>query len=265
MNTGLLIPQVSPPLDRSLATALLTEFIDLERRFLLGDWEPATLDGGQLAEVASRIIYHIDSGNLSPKKGLDRCLGYVEDANNSNKHLFPDRPSARHLCRVLRLIYKFRSQRGAVHIDPNHTANELDATLVLSLSRWVVSEMLRTFWSGDRSEVARTIRAIVRYPVPSVFAIDGQSLVMWTDGTAEEEILLLLHNVGEAGLSRAEIGKAAMKSASAVTKAIGILSSPTKRQVVRRSDGQYSLTPNGTRRVNEEISAKLHSGVSDHN
>ena len=257
MNIGSLVAQVSPPLDRSLAIALLTEFVDLERRFVLGDWEPATLNGGQFAEVASRILYHIDSGTLNYRKSLDSCLSYVEDAKNPNKHLFPDRPSARHLSKALRLIYKFRSQRGAIHIDPNHTANELDSTLVLSLSRWVVSEILRTCWSGDRSEVAKTIRSIVRYPAPSIFESDGRSVVLRTDCTAEEEILLLLHSAGEAGLSRADIREAAMKSASAVNRALSDLGSPTKRQVVRRDNGQYLLTPNGNRRINEEISEKL--------
>ena len=257
MHINSLVARVSPPLDRSLATALLTEFVDLERRFVLGDWEPATLNGGQFAEVASRIIYHIDSGTLNSRKGLDSCLNYIEDVGNSNKHSFPNRPSARHLCKALRLIYKFRSQRGAIHIDPNHTANELDSTLVLSLSRWVVSEILRSFWSGNRSEVAQTIRAIVRYPIPSVFEIDGRSVVLRTDCTAEEETLLLLHNAGEAGLSRAEIDRAAMKSTSAVTRALSSLRSPAKRQVVKRDDGQFSLTPNGTKRVHEEISERL--------
>ena len=257
MNVYSLVSQISPPLDKSLATALLSEFVDLERRFMLRDWEPATLNGGQFAEVVSRIIYHLDSGTLNLRKGLDTCLTYVEDDKNSNMHLFPDRRSARHLCKVLRLIYKFRSQRGAIHIDPDYTANELDSTLVLSLSRWVMSEVLRTFWSGNPAEVAKTIRAIVRYSVPSVFEIDGRSFVLRTDCTVEEEILLLLHNAGEVGLSRAKIGKAVMKSASAVTKALRELSSPNRRQVMKLDSGRYLLTPNGTKRVHEEVSEKL--------
>ena len=257
MDIDSLVAQISPPLDRSLATALLTQFVDLERRFVVGDWEPATLNGGQFSEVASRIIYHLDSGTMNSRKSFDSCLAYVEDARNSNKHLFPDRPSARHLCKALRLIYKFRSQRGAVHIDPNHTANELDSTLVLSLSRWVVSEVLRIFWNGNRTEVAKTIRAIVRYRVPFVFEREGRSLVLWTNCTAEEEILLLIHNAGDVGLSRAEIGKAAMKTASAITRALKNLCSSAKRQVIKRDDGQFSLTPNGMKRVNEEIVTNL--------
>lgn len=257
MNIDELVSQISPPLDEVLATSLLTEFVDLERRFALSDWEPATLNGGQFAEVASRIVYHLDSGNLNRSKGVDPCLSYIEDIQNSNQHSFPTRREALHFCKVLRLIYKFRSQRGAIHIDPGYTANELDSTLVLSLSRWVTSDLLRIYWNGDRSKVAREIREIIRYPVPAIFEVDGHALVLRTDCSAQEEILLLLHDAGERGLSRTEIGTAAMRPDSTVTNVLKTLLSPAKRQVVKRSDGQYQLTLNGTKRVQDELSEKL--------
>lgn len=62
MSKTHIVTQISPPLDQQLAELLIEEFTSLERRCFLGDWEPATLDGGQFAEIASRIIYHIDSG-----------------------------------------------------------------------------------------------------------------------------------------------------------------------------------------------------------
>lgn len=257
MKMDELVSQISPPLDKTLATGLLSEFVDLERRFALGDWESATLDGGQLAEIAAQIVYHLDSGNLNSRKGVNSCLSYVEDDNNSNKHFFPERREALHLCQVLRLIYKFRSDRGAIHIDPDYKADELDSTLVLSLSRWVVSDLLRIFSKGEPSVVAEAIRGIIRYPVPAVFETDGRSLVLRTDCSPQEEILLLLHNAGETGLSRSEIGEAAMRHPSTVTNTLNALRSPARRQALKRSDGRYQLTPNGTKRIWDELSEKL--------
>ena len=257
MKFDVLVSQISPPFDEALATSLLTEFVDLERRFVLHDWEPATLNGGQFAEVASRIVYHLDSGNLNKRKDLNSCLTYIEVETNSNQHSFRTRREALHFCKALRLIYKFRSQRGAIHIDPGYTANELDSTLVLSLSRWVMSDLLRIYWNGDRAVVASAIREIIRYPVPAIFEVDGHTLVLRTDCSAQEEILLLLHNAGETGLSRTEIGKAAMIPADRVTRVLQTLCSPSKRQVVKRNDGQYQLTLNGAKRVQDELSEKL--------
>src|SRR6266849_5277946 len=145
-------------LDPVLTEQLLAEYISQEKRYILRDWEPATLDGGQFVEAAARLVYHMDSGNLNQTKTVDECLGYVEDPKNQSNHAFPDRKSARHICRVLRTIYKFRSDRGAIHIDPLYTANQLDSRLVIDGCRWVLSEILRVFWTGDRQQVAKAIR-----------------------------------------------------------------------------------------------------------
>lgn len=256
MSIDSLAEKISPPLDRKLVNTFLKEFAELERRFALNDWGPVALDGGQFAEVASRIIYHIDSGKLSPGKSLDSCLSYVESESNKHSAEHFSRRDALHLCKVLRLIYKFRSQRGAIHIDPHYTANELDSTLILSLSRWVLSDILRIFCKEDRKEVAKSIREIIKYPIPSIFEIDGRALVLHTDCTVHEEILLLLHNSGEAGLSRKEIGKSAIKSASAITESIQRLESSRYRQIIQNAEGKYILTPNGIKRVHGILSEK---------
>src|SRR5437899_4619878 len=111
-----LLAQISPPFDGVLAEQLLNEFVSLERRYVLRDWEPAELDGGQFAEILARILYHADSGHVNHSKKFDECLKYFEDATKSNSHAMAPRQNALHLARVLRTIYSFRSQRGAVHI-----------------------------------------------------------------------------------------------------------------------------------------------------
>lgn len=257
MNSVDLLAQIVPPLDHNLAESLIQEFISIERRYVLCDWEPATLDGGQFAEVASRILYHQDSGNLNHRRGVDACLKYVEDPNNSNAHAIAPRRTALHISKVLRTIYKFRSQRGAVHIDPEYSANELDVTLVISCVRWVMSEMLRLYWSGHESDVARSIREILRFDIPAVLNIDGRSIVLRTDCTAEEEILILLHDAGEDGATRSTIGQSVQKSAPAITKALGALCSANRREVLKKTSGRYALTPLGTKRVRVELAHKL--------
>lgn len=257
MDTNTLLQHLNPSIDSILAKELLDEFIDIERRFVLQDWEPATLNGGQFVEVLSRILYHLDSGNLNRRKSVDACLTYIEDPTNNNTHAFPSRREALHLCRAIRTIYKFRSQRGAIHIDPEYTANELDSSLIVALSRWSMAELLRIFWQGDRTVVSRTIREIVRYEVPAILVNDNRYFVLRTDCTVDEEVLLLLHRVGEAGLSRNEIGKSVPKPAPQITRAIQKLESPDHREIIRNEKGNYILTPNGTKKILIDLSHKL--------
>jgi hypothetical protein len=252
-----LVTALSVHLDRALVEQLLSEFISQERRYVLRDWEPATLDGGQFVEAAARIIYHVDSGSLNSRKGVDDCLSYVENTGG-NDHAFPDRKSACHLCKVLRTIYKFRSDRGAIHIDPLYTANELDSRLVIDNSRWALSELLRLFWSGSRTEVARAIREILQFEIPAVGKFGDQIIVQRPDCTAEEEVLLLLHDSGEEGLNRGSLGRAVKKTAGRVTQAVQELQQ--RREIIRMGSGFYRLTDLGARRVIQELGEKLTPG-----
>ena len=253
-----IVAETCPPLDATLVEMLIDEFISLERRYVLGDWEPATLDGGQFAEIAARIIYHQDAQNLNPRRGVGECLKYIEDHDQQGRpHHYPDRKSALHSCRVLRAVYKFRSDRGAVHIDPDYSANQMDSRLVIESARWLLGELLRVFWSGSRSAVAQVVREIVRFEVPAVLEFEGRVLLQRTDCTTEEEVLLLLHHAGEAGLSRRELGQAVLKSPASVTNAIKKLRSAGTRQVLQTAGGSYILSDLGVRRVSRQLAGKL--------
>jgi hypothetical protein len=246
---------LSPPLDHLLASQLLDEFVSAERRFIQRDWEPAELDGGQFAEVAARVLYHQDSGNLSPAKDLGECLKYIDD--DKLTHQIAPRHDAIHISRVLRNIYKFRSQRGAVHISPSYQANHMDAKFIIEAVRWVMNEILRRFWNGDRERVAKAIRELLQFDVPCVGIFDDTVLVQRTDLTTEEELLVLLHFAGEQGFSRSELGRFAKRAAPSITNAIQKLAGADCRQLLQLSSGNYRLTDLGSRRVRESLADKL--------
>lgn len=250
-----MVAQLAPPFDPILAAQLVDEFISAEKRFVQRDWEPAQLDGGQFCEIGARIVYHLDAGTLNTSKALDDCLRYVE--NDQVPHALLPRSDALHLCRVMRTVYKFRSQRGAVHISPTYSPNHMDSRFVIEAMRWLMNELLRIFWNGDRAAVARVIRELLQFDVPSIGVFDSGLLVQRTDLSPEEEILVLLHYAGDGGFSRNEVGRFARCAPSTVTRVLQKLLSPSTRQVVRLAGGNYRLTDLGSRRVRESLSDKL--------
>jgi hypothetical protein len=254
IDRGRLLAEISPPFDNLLCTQLLDEFISSERRFIQRDWEPSQLDGGQFSEVSARILYHIDSGNLSHSKEFNECANYIED--DKLPHAIPRR-DALHIIRVLRTIYKFRSQRGAVHISPTYTPNHMDSRLVIECVRWVMNEILRIFWRGDREAVAKAIRELLQFDVPAVGVFGDAILVQRTDVTPEEEILILLHYAGDEGFSRKLLGRSVQSDAPSVTKSLQKLVSPSLRQVIQLSTGNFRLTDLGSKRIRENLARKL--------
>ena len=236
----------------------MDEFISLERRFIQRDWEPAQLDGGQFCEILARLIYHQDSGTFSPGKDFGDCMKYVEDEHCQNPHAMSPRSDALHLCKVLRTTYKFRSQRGGVHISPLYKPNHMDSKIIIEMVRWCFAETLRLFWSGvDREQVAKAIRELLTFDVPCLGKFEEVIMVQRTDLSAEEEVLVLLHYAGEQGFSRTDVGKYAMVSPASVTNALQTLTAPDVRQVIKLPSGKFRLTDLGSKRIREKLPDKL--------
>jgi hypothetical protein len=255
-----LVSELSPPLDNLLASQLLDEFISMEKRYIQRDWEPAELDGGQFCEVLARVFYHQDSGTLNVGKDFSECLGYIEDEKNQhqNQHAIKPRHDAIHLARVLRTIYKFRSQRGAVHISATYGPNQMDARFLMEAVRWCMTETLRIFWRGDRELVAKAVRELLQFDVPCIGRYEEVLLVERTDLSCEEEVLVLLHFAGEQGFNRKELGQFAMRPSQRITDALRALSSPDRREIVfMPSSERFRLTNLGSKKIREDLSDKL--------
>lgn len=254
-STQTIISGICPPSDPSLADELLREFISMEHRFVLRDWEPAELDGGQFAEIMGRMIYHLDSGNLNLRKEFEDCLSYIE--NNTVTHNIIPRSDAKHLMYVLKTVYKFRSQRGSVHISPTYKPNHMDSKYSIEAVRWCFNEYLRLNWTGDKEELAKAIRELLRFDVPCIGIFDSKVIVQRTDLTPEDEVILLLHHAGEEGYSRSSLLAYSKLSSQKLTPILARLTGSNQRKVLTKSNGYYVLTDLGSKYLRENLGEKL--------
>lgn len=255
INKTTLVAQLAPPLDLQLAQDLVDEFISQEKRFIQRDWEPSQLDGGQFCEVLARVVYHQDSGTINRGKEFKECLQYLQD--EKNPHTIKPRRHALHIAKVLGTIWKFRSERGAIHISPDYEANHMDSRFLLEGVRWCFAETLRIFWTRDQERVASAIRELLQFDVPAIGKFEDVLLVQRTDLSASEEILLLLHYAGEAGFTRKELGLHVQHQQPRISEALKSLTSAELRQVVLLRSKRYCLTELGSKYVREKLSDKL--------
>jgi hypothetical protein len=248
--------QLSVVLNDTLVDLLVDEFVSMERRFIQRDWEPASLDGGQFAEIAARLLYHKDSGNLNLSKPFSECCRYIDNEDAHVQHGIVPRDDGRHLVHVLRVVYKFRSQRGAVHISPTYKPNHMDSKFLIESVRWLFNEIIRMYWAGDAESAAVAIREILKFDVPCIGQYEDILLVQRTDLSNEEELLVLLHYAGETGFSRTALGRHSHASPSSVTTILQRLCSAAYRQVVF-TGGCYKLTELGSKRMRDTLTDKL--------
>ncbi len=224
----------------------------MEQRFLAGDWKPSELDGGRLCEAVSRCLYQLDTGTVSHTKMPAEIREALLDQSRQHKLPSKDR---HHIARVIELVYKFRSDRGAVHISPTYNANYVDSMLVLHAGKWILAEFLRLAWNADRDTVAEVIAQLVQLEYSLIHELDGKPLVLAKNISAPEEILLLLNHAPTNRLGRADLREFATHQ-KPNTLSVAVSRLIRERQIRVAEDGDLALTPPGKKRVIEEIVPK---------
>src|SRR5438128_906798 len=148
-----MISEISLVVDASLAKAAVESYVEMQQRFLAGDWQPTELDGGRLCEAIARCLHQLDTGSVTHSKLPGKICERLEDESPGVTHNL-DVKDRHHIARAISIVYKFRSDRGAVHISPTYTANEMDSVFVLHSGKWIFAEFLRLAWNKDRHVIA---------------------------------------------------------------------------------------------------------------
>jgi hypothetical protein len=127
-----LIQQLSSGLDPANARSAVQSYVDLQQRFLAGDWKPAELDAGRLCEGVTRCLLELDQGTVTHRWLPGKIGDELREKSRAHNLGSQDRE---HTLKVIETIYKFRSDRGAVHISPIYTANYMDSMLVVHATK----------------------------------------------------------------------------------------------------------------------------------
>lgn len=240
----------------NFASAIVDSYIEMEQRFFSGDWQPTELDGGRLCEAISRALYQLDSGSVMCTELPGTICDWLEDFNKKRTHNLAE-GDRRHFCKAIRLVYKFRSDRGAVHISADYTANEMDSILMLHVGKWMFAEFLRLAWNEDRKIIAETIGDLIQLAHPVIHELDGVPLILDNSVSAPEEVLLLLDHADGHKLSKDELSRQAKNNSD---KSVGVaISRLMKSNEIRATStpGELAITPKGQKRIIEKIIPRL--------
>jgi hypothetical protein len=256
LTSNKLISELALIVDPAFATAIVESYVEMQQRFLAGDWQPAELDGGRLCEAVSRALYQLDTTTVTHSQLPRELCEKIEDETNSRSHILtlPDRT---HICRAIALVYKFRSSRGSVHISPIHKADFMDSMLMVHAGKWIFAEFLRIAWKKDKKLIAETIAEIVQLEYSLIHELDGIPLLLENNTGAPVEVLVLLNNAEGHRLPKATLEELAKNSTKrAFDVAISKLLKSNEIRTTATA-GELALTPKGQKRVIEQIIPSL--------
>jgi hypothetical protein len=172
---------------------------DYQRR----EWDDANAKAGKFVEAVLKALW-TEAGETVPG-GKAFKAGMIID-NIDKKSTLPNSLRLT-IPRACRFIYEIASNRGARHDADEIAANEMDANAVLSLSSWVLAELVSYAQKGlDLAQAKALVDGIIRRKYPFMEVIDGRVYVDIAN-SAREAALLILYGVYPKRINEEELIK----------------------------------------------------------
>jgi hypothetical protein len=176
----------------ALRDELLAEYSRIVRNYRERRWEPAELKGGKLCEVVYSILRGYVDGSFpasstKPRNMVDACHAPEQASSGYPRSVRIQIP------RMLIALYEVRNNRGVGHVGGDVNPNHMDATCVLQMSKWILSELVRLFHDVDTQTATDAVESIVERVVPIVWKVDGKLRVLDTSLSMKEKTLVVLY------------------------------------------------------------------------
>lgn len=176
-----------------LRNPLITEFNKLLRNFREARWEPAELNGGKFCEIVYTILRgHVDgSFPASPSKPsnmLDACKA-LEKATGFPRSIRIQIP------RMLVALYEIRNNRNVGHVGADVDPNHMDASVVLSMSQWIMAELVRIFHAVSTEQASTIVDSLVERTIPLLWQVGGKTRILNPTLSAKDKALVLAYGV----------------------------------------------------------------------
>lgn len=241
----------------SLRTEVFQAFNEILRNYRERRWEPSELNGGKLAEVVYTVLKgHVDQSfptrAAKPRNMFDACKALEQaDASRFCRSVRIQLP------RMLVALYEIRNNRGVGHVGGDVNPNLMDASAVLSMSKWVVAELIRIFHSVSTDEAESTVEGLVQRTIPVVWEIEGTMRVLDPSMSMKEKTLVLLYQGGK-WISEDQLRSWVEHSNPSVYRRDVLVKCHRDKLIEYDADKKrISLSPVGIRYVEEKVSLQF--------
>ena len=187
----------------TLRDELISTYSEIDRNFRERRWEPSELNGGKLCEVVYTIIKgHVDgsfpNSASKPSNMVAACRNLEQAGATVPRSLRIQIP------RMMIALYEIRNNRGVGHVGGDVDPNEMDATCVLQMAKWIVCELVRVFHCTSTSEAESLVGALSERELPLIWRVDDVVRVLDTTMSSADKTLALLYSCAD-GLAVADL------------------------------------------------------------
>lgn len=201
----------SPTINRALSSIprkhrdkILTAYLELKHRHVKAhfdaSWDTSGLSAGKFCEAVLRFAqFHLTGTNIPYGKHIqnfaDECRKLVclpKSAGDESVGVI--------IPRALVFLYTLRGKRGIGHIGGDVEANVIDASAIVSVADWIVSELIRIFHSLSLEEAQGIVDSLASRKLPFIWEVAGKKRVLHKDLHHKEKTLLLAYSEPDQGI-----------------------------------------------------------------
>lgn len=95
--------------------------------------------------------------------------------------------------RMLVALYEIRNNRNVGHVGADVDPNHMDATVVYSMVKWIMSELVRIFHAISPEGASTVVDALTEREVPLLWRIGDRTRVLGAGLSAKDKTLALLY------------------------------------------------------------------------
>ena|SRR3989344_3207903 len=180
-------------LPQNLRDELLESFNEIVNNFREGRWEPSELNGGKMCE----IVYSILNGHVTgsypqksskPQNMIDACNSLTSASLTFSRSIRIQIP------RMLIALYEVHNNRGVGHVGGDVDPNQMDATLVLYKTKWIMAELVRVFHNVSTEEATKIIESLTEKEIPVIWSVGDKKRILKEGLSMKEKALFHLYS-----------------------------------------------------------------------
>ncbi|TDC62472.1 hypothetical protein [Streptomyces hainanensis] len=177
-------------LPEGLRTDLIGAFNEIARNYREHRWEPAELNGGKLCEAVFTVVDGYIKGQYARRSSKPNNFPDACRALERNRQT--PRSIRIQIPRMLVALYEIRNNRGVGHAGSDVNPNQMDATVVLYMSKWLMAELVRVLHTLTTKEATKVVDALIEREIPMVWSDGSNKRILATNLTRKQQVLLLL-------------------------------------------------------------------------
>ena len=173
----------------ALRIPLLNEYQTILQNFIENRWMPSELSGGRFCEVVFTIVSGYAAGSYPTVPSKPR--NFVEACRRLENNPSVPRSFQILIPRLLPALYEIRNNRGVGHVGGDVDSNFMDASAVVAMASWILSELVRVYHDVSIEEAQRIVDQLNERRIPIVWKSGDTKRVLDTSLGIKDQILVL--------------------------------------------------------------------------